>query len=309
MAKVADFKPARVNANQHTARGLGALTASVQTYGWIDAMTTAADGEMISGSARLETAAQVFGTDAEPIVVHSDGTRPIIHVRDDIPNAADKRAIRLALDANRIHELDWLPDVEVLAGLDVDVLEGLWTPDELSELGQQWADEQAQQTAPVTPEVARQTLAERFLVPPFSVLDARQGYWQARKSAWLALGIQSELGRGENALDMSAAMAGVTDPEAVAAWNKQRRESPRNGGTLGAIAPNEGGDNGILARTGKYAGRANATPGGAPRPVARLGPDGHTQRGDGKGRTIGGRAADNGGASLPLDRAKNANQN
>jgi len=40
-------------------------------------------------------------------------------------------------------------------------------------------------------------LAERFGVPPFSVLDARQGYWQTRKRTWLALGIQSELGRGE----------------------------------------------------------------------------------------------------------------
>lgn len=39
-------------------------------------------------------------------------------------------------------------------------------------------------------------LQERFGVPPFSVLDARQGYWQDRKRAWLALGIQSELGRG-----------------------------------------------------------------------------------------------------------------
>ncbi len=40
------------------------------------------------------------------------------------------------------------------------------------------------------------TMFEQFLVPPFSVLDARQGYWQERKSAWLDLGIQSELGRG-----------------------------------------------------------------------------------------------------------------
>jgi hypothetical protein len=38
-------------------------------------------------------------------------------------------------------------------------------------------------------------LAERFGVPPFTVLDARQGYWQDRKQAWLALGIKSELGR------------------------------------------------------------------------------------------------------------------
>lgn len=47
-----------------------------------------------------------------------------------------------------------------------------------------------------TMEQAHKTLAERFLIPPFSVLDARQGYWQDRKRAWLALGIKSELGRG-----------------------------------------------------------------------------------------------------------------
>lgn len=46
------------------------------------------------------------------------------------------------------------------------------------------------------PATAAKTLAERFLVPPFSVLDARQGYWKTRKDEWLALGIQSELGRG-----------------------------------------------------------------------------------------------------------------
>jgi len=40
------------------------------------------------------------------------------------------------------------------------------------------------------------SLAERFIIPPFSVFDARQGYWQERKEAWLRLGIQSELGRG-----------------------------------------------------------------------------------------------------------------
>lgn len=39
-------------------------------------------------------------------------------------------------------------------------------------------------------------LTARFVVPPFSVLDSRAGYWQSRKAQWLALGIQSELGRG-----------------------------------------------------------------------------------------------------------------
>ncbi len=40
-------------------------------------------------------------------------------------------------------------------------------------------------------------LAARFEYPPFSVLSARDGWWQERKRQWLALGIKSELGRGE----------------------------------------------------------------------------------------------------------------
>jgi DNA modification methylase len=53
---------------------------------------------------------------------------------------------------------------------------------------------------------ARASLAERFGVPPFSVLDARQGYWQDRKRAWLNLGIKSEVGRGENLMGYGGGM-------------------------------------------------------------------------------------------------------
>ncbi len=42
-------------------------------------------------------------------------------------------------------------------------------------------------------------LKNKFLIPPFSVLSARDGDWQNRKRQWLQLGIQSEVGRGEAA--------------------------------------------------------------------------------------------------------------
>lgn len=38
-------------------------------------------------------------------------------------------------------------------------------------------------------------VAERFTLPPFTVLDARMGEWQDRKRAWQALGMKSEVGR------------------------------------------------------------------------------------------------------------------
>ena len=38
-------------------------------------------------------------------------------------------------------------------------------------------------------------VAQKFIMPPFSILDARSGEWQERKRAWLAMGIDGEVGR------------------------------------------------------------------------------------------------------------------
>jgi hypothetical protein len=104
------------------------------------------------------------------------------------------------------------------------------------------------------PEGPRPSLADRFVVPPFSILDARQGYWQKRKGEWLAIGIRSELGRG------SVAAAG--------------------GGELHTI----GGAPLPLDRLKR--GAANAIPGGSRFPATRRGPDGEIVRGDSLGRPL-----------------------
>jgi DNA modification methylase len=49
-------------------------------------------------------------------------------------------------------------------------------------------------------------LNEDFIVPPFSVLDTKQGYWQDRKREWLSLGFESNLGRDTNLMKMSNVM-------------------------------------------------------------------------------------------------------
>jgi DNA modification methylase len=55
------------------------------------------------------------------------------------------------------------------------------------------------------------SLSDSFGIPPFSVLNAREGWWQDRKHGWLAIGLKSELGRdidptnvGKNAPDYMA---------------------------------------------------------------------------------------------------------
>lgn len=42
---------------------------------------------------------------------------------------------------------------------------------------------------------SRGPVADKFLFPPFSVLDSKQGSWQDRKRAWASVGIKGEVGR------------------------------------------------------------------------------------------------------------------
>lgn len=79
-----------------------------------------------------------------------------------------------------------------------------------------------------------QALADRFLVPPFSVLDARQGWWRDRKRAWLAIGLQSELGRGEHvAPTLAQGMTAKRGPDGSLVYEQlgpKRAGGPRPGG-------------------------------------------------------------------------------
>lgn len=111
---------------------MGMLEKSIQGDGWIGAITTAADGETFDGSARVEVTARMEMLD-DPIVIDSDGTRPIVVRRVDIPNADDPRAKRLGVAANRVGQvnLEWEPDVLAALAEEMD-LGGLFRPDELA---------------------------------------------------------------------------------------------------------------------------------------------------------------------------------
>lgn len=59
-------------------------------------------------------------------------------------------------------------------------------------------------------------VAERFLFPPFTVLDAKQGDWLERKRAWLAIGLRSELGRSAKSYNIHEWQEGVNGTAAAA---------------------------------------------------------------------------------------------
>jgi hypothetical protein len=119
MKRLTDIRPQAQNANAHTPQGLKALETSIQADGWIGAITTAADGETFDGSARVEVGVGAGFEDA--IIVESDGSRPVIVRRTDIPTADDPRARRLGLMANRVPELNLAWDSAALDAILRDV--------------------------------------------------------------------------------------------------------------------------------------------------------------------------------------------
>lgn len=132
--KLSDFRPQEDNANTHTERGLKALSDAYGEVGYVAPMTAAANGEVLDGSARLEQAFDQF--DDEALVIHHSGDRPIIMIRDDVPDADDPRAKRISYGANRIFEIDlnWSPEQLLLdkeAGVD---FSGLFYENEFDEI-------------------------------------------------------------------------------------------------------------------------------------------------------------------------------
>nr|DAT06046.1 MAG TPA: Putative modification methylase [Caudoviricetes sp.] len=81
---------------------------------------------------------------------------------------------------------------------DMDMLANEWDSDDLNDWGVDvWNDSDWSDTASGgsdgTPAAQPQSLNDTFIIPPFSILDSRQGYWQARKKMWR--GIIGDMGQ------------------------------------------------------------------------------------------------------------------
>ena len=233
------------NVNKHTQRGSGLLSNSLRKRGAFRSIASAGKGVktpvVMAGNLTLETAADVGFT--EVVNVHVTGNQLVNVVRDDLePNSA--AAIALGLEDNEIGKQSYNPDIDILAAVMADpAMQALREEDKmLADLVAGIAGQQTNEAS--TPQEVRQTLTKRFGVPPFSVLDARQGYWQDRKRVWIGLGLKGELGRGDSLLKLS-------DQTDEYRYNKKEYPS-QSKQTLGAIASNAAGENGRQTRTGKY---------------------------------------------------------
>lgn len=72
---------------------------------------------------------------------------------------------------------------------DMDMLANEWDAEDLDDWGLDvWQDEQGgEDGSGESSKPENGSLVDRFVVPPFSILDTRKGYWQARKKTWREL--------------------------------------------------------------------------------------------------------------------------
>lgn len=174
------------------------VARSIESFGFNVPIVVDEEGVILAGHTRREALLRL-GADEAAVIVKTD------------LSDAQKRAYRIA-DNRVAEESEW--DPEKLAaeigdlsaeGFELDALG--FDPEQLTEmlkaLESGGGPGGTNGHAP-----AMGSLADRFGIPPFSVLNAREGWWQERKAAWIRLGIRSEVGRGENALGFSPGING-----------------------------------------------------------------------------------------------------
>lgn len=194
---VADLAPYARNARKHSEAAIARLVSIIEDMGWTSPILVDEDG-IVAGHKRRLAALAIYakgGTIKLPSGHElPTGMVPTLDVTGW--SEAQRRAYILA-DNQTTLESEW--DGETLR-LELSWLEGAgfdmgltgFDGDALAKALGVGVQSGQQEENPL-----RVKLADRFGIPPFSVMSAREGWWQDRKRAWLALGIQSELGRGE----------------------------------------------------------------------------------------------------------------
>ena len=174
--------PYAKNSRTHSDEQVAQIAASIKEFGFNNPILIDKENTIIAGHGRL-LAARRAGMNDVPCI-------RLEHLTDTQRKAYIIADNRLALNAGWDNEVLSLELSELLEDdFDLDLLG--FEADELDALlGNEEEGEE--------PEKGKGNLSDRFLVPPFSVLNAREGWWQDRKRAWLGLGIKSEVGRGSD---------------------------------------------------------------------------------------------------------------
>lgn len=215
---------------------VGAAVESIVENGFFTALTVSSDGYVLAGNHRLKAALQL-------------GMKEIPVLRVDVEGESPD-GLRILLADNRVSDLATYDTEELVSlltdlqgvypalegtGYDGDALDDLLhSLDDAAGNGDGNGDNgdaeegngDAEGDAQATPDPERTGgLARRFLIPPFSTLDTRQGYWRERKRQWLSLGLKSEIGRDAQTFDITSQGSPIFDLKNALRDQMQREPS------------------------------------------------------------------------------------
>ena len=169
--------PYAKNARLHSEAQVAQLAGSMREWGFTIPILAAENGTIIAGHGRA-MAARLLGWADVPVVVARGWTEPQIRAYA----IADNRLSELASWDNELLALE-LADLQEI-GFDLSLIG--FEPVDLETLTNGGAG---------GPDTHAGAMAAKFMVPPFSVLNGRDGWWGERKAGWLALGLRSGEGR------------------------------------------------------------------------------------------------------------------
>lgn len=183
--KIDDLTPYSNNAKKHTAEQIEQIKSSITKFGNNDPIAVSgSDNVIVEGHGRY-MALKELGRE-EALCIRLD------HLTED-----ERKAYAIAhnkMTMNTGFDLDLLKlEMESLLDVDFDLELTGFEDNEIADLFDSIIEEDS--TGYVL-DKNRETLQERFVVPPFSVLDTRQGYWQERKRVWKGI-IKSGAGRDD----------------------------------------------------------------------------------------------------------------
>ena len=118
---ITEFAQDENNFNKHTERGMELLKKSIEAVGIIESFTVSSDNKIISGNARQEKISEVLG-DTEPIIIETDGSRPVVLKRTDIQSGT-KQFHEATLLANTTAKQNILLDIDLIQEIAVDVFD------------------------------------------------------------------------------------------------------------------------------------------------------------------------------------------
>lgn len=171
--KIEEIIPYENNVKEHPREQIEQIKRSIQEFGNNDPIAVDENNIIIEGHGRLIALQELGYKEVEVIILKG--------LTEDQKNAY--RIVHNQLTMNSGFDEEMLK--EELKKIAFDMTEFGLNEEDLEEIVERYDEGQSG------------SLEEKFIFPPFSVLDGRSGKWQDRKRQWLEMGIDSGDGRSE----------------------------------------------------------------------------------------------------------------